>query len=117
MAKLNVFHVKTVPVDISLNTDSKCNNLELEDWICKKIAGGNLSLAKSIKTLHRKEIEDIRNLMLTYIDGRICNDEVMQGVLESAMKELRLSSKKLRDIRTTQVIQLDTGLMLSLKRN
>lgn len=124
MAKINTFYVKTIPYKVSQNPRTRNNYVnsepvniaKLEVWVSKKIAGGNLALANSIRTLHRKEIKDISNLMMFYLDSQTCNNQKMEEILKKVGQELKIDIKALRNTKTSNVVKIDTNLMLSLKK-
>lgn len=124
MPIINTFYIKTIPYQVSQNTrignsyaNSESVNIpKLEVWASKKIAGGNLALAKSIRTLYRKEIRDISNLMMFYLHGQTCNNKEMEEILKKVIQELKIDIKTLRNTKTSNVVKIDTNLMLSLKK-
>ncbi len=107
----NAIIVNTVPYQVERNgstevvTQRFMVKSELEDWICRTLAGGNVVFASRIKLVHRNHIHLLSDYMMSILGGSNPSSDLMRETLKQAIKDLEVDVKELRTITPAQIIE------------
>ncbi len=108
----NAINISTVPYTVvGQDGQSKVLNerfmtkSELEDWICRVVASGNVLYASRIKLVHKLKVKSISEYMMFILGGTHPSSDYMKQTLKQAIEDLGINVKDLMTITPEQIVE------------